>query len=90
LILFFKSVSGQEKAATGGQSATARKGWSLSPLVGTPEQVVEQILNLRRAGCDGIQVNFFDYLPDIARFADKILPLLQAAGVRREAAPQER
>jgi FMNH2-dependent dimethyl sulfone monooxygenase len=57
-------------------------------LVGTPDQVVEQILNLRRAGCDGIQVNFFDYLPDIARFADTILPLLKAAGLRHASVPQ--
>lgn len=48
-----------------------------------PEQVVEQIMNLRRVGCDGIQINFFDYLPDIARFAEKILPLLTAAGLRQ-------
>lgn len=59
-------------------------------LVGAPEQVVEQILNLRRAGCDGIQVNFFDYLPDITRFADKILPLLKAAGLRQAFVPQAR
>lgn len=42
-------------------------------VVGTPEQVVEQIVNLHCVGCDGIQVNFFDYLPDIGRFAEKIL-----------------
>lgn len=52
-------------------------------VIGTPEQVVEQIVNLQRVGCDGIQVNFFDYLPDIGRFAEKILPLLQAAGLRQ-------
>jgi FMNH2-dependent dimethyl sulfone monooxygenase len=51
-------------------------------VVGTPEQVVEQIVNLRRVGCDGIQINFFDYLPDIERFAEKILPLLKVAGLR--------
>ena len=52
-------------------------------MVGTPEQVVEQIVNLRRVGCDGMQINFFDYLPDIERFAEKILPLLKVAGLRQ-------
>lgn len=52
-------------------------------VAGTPEQVVEQIVNLRRVGCDGIQINFFDYLPDIERFAEKILPLLKAAGLQQ-------
>jgi FMNH2-dependent dimethyl sulfone monooxygenase len=52
-------------------------------VIGTPEQVVEQLVNLRRVGCDGIQINFFDYLPDLERFAEKILPLLKAAGLRQ-------
>ena len=29
-------------------------------IFGTPEQVVEQLLSLKSAGCDGVQINFFD------------------------------
>lgn len=51
-------------------------------VVGTPEQVVEQFVKLSEAGCDGIQVNFFDYFPDLEYFGEKVLPLMKEAGLR--------
>ncbi len=51
-------------------------------IFGTPEEVVDQCLRLKAAGCDGIQVNFFDYEPDITFFNQRILPLLRQAGLR--------
>lgn len=51
-------------------------------VVGTPEQVVEQFVKLSEAGCDGIQINFFDYLPDLEYFGEKVLPLMKEAGLR--------
>lgn len=51
-------------------------------VVGTPEQVVEQFVKLSEAGCDGIQVNFFDYLPDLEYFGNRVLPLMKEAGLR--------
>jgi FMNH2-dependent dimethyl sulfone monooxygenase len=54
-------------------------------VLGTPEQVVEQFMRLRAAGCDGIQVNFFDYEPDLEYFAAHVLPLMQQAGLRTSA-----
>lgn len=49
---------------------------------GTPEQVVEQFAALKDAGCDGMQINFFDFAPDLAYFADNVLPLMKQAGLR--------
>ena len=49
---------------------------------GTPERVVEQFLQLKKAGCDGIQINFFDYEPDLDYFAQRVLPLMKQAGLR--------
>ena len=49
---------------------------------GTPEQVVEQFVKLKAAGCDGVQINFFDYEPDMAYFAARVLPLMKQAGLR--------
>jgi FMNH2-dependent dimethyl sulfone monooxygenase len=49
---------------------------------GTPEQVVEQFLQLKQAGCDGVQINFFDYGPDLDYFAEHVLPLMKQAGLR--------
>lgn len=51
-------------------------------IFGTPEQVVEQFAALKDAGCDGLQINFFDFAPDLAFFADNVLPLMKQAGLR--------
>lgn len=49
---------------------------------GTPEQVVEQFVKLKAAGCDGMQINFFDFAPDLEYFAERVLPLMKQAGLR--------
>ena len=51
-------------------------------LVGSPEQIVEWFVQLHAAGCDGVQVNFFDYLPDLTFFGQEVLPLMRQAGLR--------
>ncbi len=51
-------------------------------IVGTPEQVVEQLVELKKAGIDGIQIGFFDFREDLAHFGTSILPLLKSAGLR--------
>lgn len=51
-------------------------------VLGTPEQVVEQFQRLKAAGCDGLQINFFDFAPDLEYFAANVLPLLAQAGLR--------
>jgi FMNH2-dependent dimethyl sulfone monooxygenase len=53
-------------------------------LVGSPEQIVDWFLQLRRAGCDGVQVNFFDYVPDLDFFGSEVLPLMRQAGLRAD------
>jgi len=51
-------------------------------IVGSPEQVVEQLIALKRAGIDGVQISFYDFLPDLQYFGERILPLMQQAGLR--------
>ncbi len=51
---------------------------------GTPEQVVDQFIKLKAAGCDGMQINFFDFAPDLEYFADRVLPLMKQAGLRTD------
>jgi FMNH2-dependent dimethyl sulfone monooxygenase len=51
-------------------------------VMGTPVQVVKQFMQLQDAGCDGIQLNFFDYEPDLDYFAARVLPLMKQAGLR--------
>ena len=51
-------------------------------IIGTPEQVVEQLVALKAAGIDGVQLNFHDFALDLAHFGERILPLLKHAGLR--------
>lgn len=51
-------------------------------IIGTPEQVVEQLAALKQAGIDGVQFNFYDFAPDLDYFAQSTLPLLKQAGLR--------
>jgi FMNH2-dependent dimethyl sulfone monooxygenase len=52
-------------------------------LVGSPSQIVEWFVRLHEAGCDGVQVNFFDYLPDLEFFGREVIPLMREAGLRQ-------
>lgn len=52
------------------------------PLVGTPEQVADQMVALSDAGFDALALGFFDYLDDLAAFDESVMPLLRSAGVR--------
>ncbi len=52
-------------------------------LVGTPEMVVEWFVRLQHAGVDGMQVNFYDFVPELDYFAEAVLPLMQQAGLRQ-------
>jgi FMNH2-dependent dimethyl sulfone monooxygenase len=51
-------------------------------IIGSPEQVVDQLVGLKRAGCDGVQVAFFDFAPDLEFFGEAVLPLMYQAGLR--------
>lgn len=51
-------------------------------IIGTPEQVVEQLIGLKKAGIDGVQFNFYDFARDFDHFAETTLPLLKSAGLR--------
>lgn len=51
-------------------------------IVGTPEQIVDYFLRLKKAGVDGLQLTFYDFKPDLEFFGERILPLLRQAGLR--------
>jgi dimethylsulfone monooxygenase len=52
-------------------------------IVGSPAEIVERFLQLKRAGCDGVQLTFFDFAADLEFFGQEILPLMKQAGLRR-------
>ena len=51
-------------------------------IIGSPEHVVDKLIGLKRAGCDGIQIAFFDFAPDLEFFGHEVLPLMKQAGLR--------
>jgi FMNH2-dependent dimethyl sulfone monooxygenase len=51
-------------------------------ITGSPEDVADAIERLKAAGFDGIQIGFYDYGPDLDFFAEHVLPLLEARGLR--------
>ena len=54
-------------------------------LVGSPDEVTEQLGGLHEAGIDGVQLTFYDYLPELGFFGDQIIPRLEQAGLRHPA-----
>ncbi|RQS62639.1 LLM class flavin-dependent oxidoreductase [Burkholderia sp. Bp8963] len=64
------------------QAAARAIGGNVS-ITGSPEEVVDYILRLHRAGIDGVQLSFYDFKPDLDFFGERVLPLLREAGLRR-------
>lgn len=57
-------------------------GYGGYPLIGTPEQIVDQLVKISEAGVDGMLLGFLDYHEDLKFFGDNILPLMKQAGLR--------
>lgn len=57
-------------------------GYGGFPLIGTPEQIVEQLAELSKAGINGMMIGFLDYVEELQYFGERILPLMKEAGLR--------
>ncbi|MGC4934100.1 LLM class flavin-dependent oxidoreductase [Gordonia sp. DT30] len=51
-------------------------------IIGSPTDVADQIEGLHAAGIDGVQLGFYDYGPELDFFAEAVLPILTARGLR--------
>jgi len=58
-------------------------GWGGLPLVGTPEQIVEQMLKLSDMGVEGLAISWLDYHEELKYFGEKVMPLMREAGLRQ-------
>ena len=52
------------------------------PLVGTPDDVADDLAQISRAGFSGTSVAFLDYLKEIPYFVAEVLPRLERMGLR--------
>lgn len=50
-------------------------------IVGDPRQVVDRFVQLKEAGCDGVQLTFFDFATDLEFFGKEVIPLMSKAGL---------
>lgn len=60
-------------------------GWGGMHLVGTPEQIVDGLQQLSRAGADGVVLSWVNYIDGLNTWAREITPLLEQAGLRAPA-----
>lgn len=58
-------------------------GWGGYPIIGTPEQAVDQLKTLSAMGIQGVIFGFLDYYEELAYFDRAVMPLLKQAGLRR-------
>ncbi|MBV9600422.1 MAG: LLM class flavin-dependent oxidoreductase [Chloroflexi bacterium] len=56
--------------------------FNMQILVGTPEQLVDRLINLSKAGVDGLNMTFVNYQDELCRVVNHVLPLLEQAGLR--------
>jgi alkanesulfonate monooxygenase SsuD/methylene tetrahydromethanopterin reductase-like flavin-dependent oxidoreductase (luciferase family) len=57
-------------------------GWGGYPIVGTPEQVTEELGRLNEAGMEGMIFGLIDYNEELKYFGENVMPLLEEAGLR--------
>jgi alkanesulfonate monooxygenase SsuD/methylene tetrahydromethanopterin reductase-like flavin-dependent oxidoreductase (luciferase family) len=53
------------------------------PLVGTPEQIVDEIDRLLAIGIDGMLLSWVDYKTELKQWIDEVMPLMEQAGQRK-------
>jgi FMNH2-dependent dimethyl sulfone monooxygenase len=53
------------------------------PLVGTAQQIADELIAVSRAGIDGVIMTWLDYIDGLNRFTRDVLPLLEQAGLRK-------
>ena len=58
-------------------------GWGGYPLVGTPEQVTDRLLQLSGTGIDGTLITMVDYNAELPYWNERVMPLLEQAGLRK-------
>lgn len=58
-------------------------GWGGYPIVGTPDQVADALIELHKTGVDGALLTMVDYNEELPFFNERVMPLLKEAGLRK-------
>ena len=57
------------------------------PLVGTAQQIANELCKLAEIGVDGCLISWVDYKKELAQWNAEVMPLLEQAGLRRPFSP---
>ena len=60
------------------------------PLVGTAEQITDELCKLADIGVDGCLISWVDYKNELKQWTAEVLPLLEKAGLRQPFRPAEK
>ena len=63
-------------------AASAIFGFFATPLIGTPDSIVEQISAMVDDGFDGLALSWVDYEEGLEQYQSELLPRLTARGLR--------
>lgn len=58
-------------------------GWGGYLMVGTPEQVTDELVKLSQIGIEGMILSWLDYNEEISYFGERVMPLMRQAGLRQ-------
>ncbi|MFT4286920.1 LLM class flavin-dependent oxidoreductase [Nocardioides sp.] len=77
----------EDRARAWAEGATGERAFQVQYVAGSPATVTESILRLvREAELDGLMLIFADYLTDLPRFGETVLPALRAADATSQGA----
>ena len=68
-------------------AASAVFGFFATPLIGTPDSIVEEMALMVDDGFDGLALSWVDYDEGLDQYQAELLPRLIARGLRRPSAP---
>ncbi|MQA10218.1 MAG: LLM class flavin-dependent oxidoreductase [Pseudonocardiaceae bacterium] len=57
-------------------------GHGTCPLIGSPDDVADEIEKYAKAGLSGMTLSFVDYVAELEQFAAEVIPRLEAKGIR--------
>ena len=52
------------------------------PLIGSPERIVDELIQMEAAGFIGTTLSFVNFADELPFFIERVLPLLEEAGLR--------
>ena len=92
----FRSISARRKRIMGPSSPIPIErrryagGTGSYPLVGRPERIADEMIAMHKLGLAGATISFVNFNEELPFFVDRVLPLLQQAGLRDAAPPKAR